>query len=444
MSSTKDRITATVIFLATFLVFRLSPVETVFDSRYEMFFSQQLLRNHSFSAPAQAFAELQSHKPGQIHQRGADLPYQLVQVGDRFYYSFPPGSVILSVPYVAVTNAFGIFATDEHGVYDNKGESRIQKGLAALLMGGLCALVFLSSRLVLSRPWSLLITIGTAFGTQVWSTASRAMWSQTWGIFLLELALCMVLQTDVKQTRLRPILLGTCLSWMYFVRPTFSVSIVGITLYVLIYRRATVLPLVTTGVCWLAAFLAWSQYHFGHFMPNYYSDYPFAAAFLWPGVAGSLFSPSRGLFVFVPILAFVIYLCARYGANGRRSLLLIAAGVSLAHLVVISLFPVWYGGHCYGPRYTTDLVPWLTLLAILGMEARQNWRRNNAAKDSRLRLGAEWGVAIPLLICSIILNGIGALWLSALWWNVRPTNIDEDHQRLWDWKHPQFLGAPND
>src|SRR5436305_1166860 len=136
MGSNKDRIWVAIIFLATFVVFRLSPIHTVFDSRYEMLFSQQLLWNHSFSLDSRAFPELQSHQLGQVHRPGADLPYHLVQVGERFYYLFPPGSVILSIPYVAVANAFGISAADENGVYDNRGETRIEAGLAALLMAG--------------------------------------------------------------------------------------------------------------------------------------------------------------------------------------------------------------------------------------------------------------------------------------------------------------------
>src|SRR5436309_15470355 len=108
MYSKKDILHAGIVFIAAFSVFRFSPIHTVFDSRYEMMFTQQLLWNHSFSLDSHAFPELQSHQLGQIHTGGVDLPYQLVQVGERFYYKFPPGSVILSMPYVALANVFGI------------------------------------------------------------------------------------------------------------------------------------------------------------------------------------------------------------------------------------------------------------------------------------------------------------------------------------------------
>jgi hypothetical protein len=441
----KDLISAAVIFVAIFAIFRVSPIHTVFDSRYEMLFSQHLLWNHSFSLEDRAFRELQSRKAGEVLQSGVDLPYQLVQVGERFYYLFPPGSVILSMPYVALANAMGISARDQNGMYDERGETGIEEGLAALLMAGLSVIVFFTSRLILSLNWSLLITAATALATPVWSTASRAMWAHTWGIFILGIVIWLVVRAEVKQAHLRPVLLATCLSWLYFVRPTFSVAIVGIGLYILIYRRAAFLPFVMTGCAWLAAFIGYSEYHYSKILPPYYrlNSLQFTDSF-WEALPGHLISPSRGLFIYVPVLIFVVYLLLRYHATSRLRLIILAVGTVVVHLVAISLLPSWHGGHCYGPRYSTDLVPWFALLAMLGVEARLRWREQNPQQDGGLRVRMEWIVALLLLGCSVMLNGIGAFSDEVWWWNGRPSNIDHDLKRLWDWRHPQFLGAPDD
>jgi hypothetical protein len=404
-----------------------------------------LLWKHSFSLEPRTFPELQSRKPGQIHQRGIDLPYQLVQVGERSYYFFPPGSAILSMPYVAVANAMGISAIDQNGIYQERGEVRIQKRLAALLMAGLSVIVFLTSRLILSFGWSLLITAATAFGTQIWSTASRAMWTQTWGIFILGFVIWLILRTETKQARLRPVLLATCLSWLYFVRLTFSGSIVAIALYVLIYHRAIFLPFLMTGCVWLAAFIGYSEYHFGRLLPPYYqADRLCFTNSFWEAFPGNLISPSRGLFIYVPVLAFLAYLLVRYRRSCRPRLVVMAVGVVLIHLVAISLVLPWNGGHCYGPRLSTDLVPWFALLGMLAVEARLRWRENNPAQDSLFRVRTEWSFAMLLLVCSVTLNGIGAISLDAWRWNALPTNVDQDSSRVWDWRHPQFLGVPRD
>ena len=445
MGSNKDRICVAIIFLATFVVFRISPIHTVSDSTYEMMFSEQLLRNHTFSFDRSAFPSLQSKNPGQVHRGGVDQPYQIDQVGERFYYLFPVGSVILSMPYVALANVMGTSAIDQNGIYDNRGESRIEAGLAALLMAGFSVIIFLTARLLLPFRWSLLVVTATAFGTQIWSTASRAMWSHTWGVFILGLVIWLIVRTETKQTRLSPVLLATCLMWSYFVRPTFSISIAGIALYLVIYHRAILLSFAVTACLWLGCFVAYSRYHFGQPLPPYYQsrNFRFGLSF-WEGFAGTLISPSRGLLIYVPVLMFVAYLLVRYRQALRTRLFILSISVVGAHLILISGFILWYAGHCYGPRLSTDLVPWFALLGMLAIEARLQWREKNPTQDSVLRLRTEWGFAALLLVCSATLNGIGAISRDASAWNVRPTNIDEDVGRLWDWKHPQFLGASRD
>jgi hypothetical protein len=314
-------------------------------------------------------------------------------------------------------------------------------------MAGLSVMIFLTSRLILSSLWSLLITAAATFGTPVWSTASRAVWSHTWGIFILGFVLWFLVRAEVRQARLRPVLLATCLSWLYFVRPTFSVAIVGITLYVFIYHRQVFLPFVITGCVWLAAFVGFSEYHFGELLPLYYrcqwDGFRFATSFP-EGLAGSLISPARGLFVYVPIVIFVAYLLVRYRKTLRLRLAVLAASVICLHLLLISAYGPWHAGHSYGPRYSTDLVPWFALLGMLAVEARLRWRAANRLADSVVRVGAEWSVALLLLVCSVTLNGIGAIWADSWRWNQVPTDINQDLGRLWDWRHPPFLGMPND
>ena len=441
MPSRRDLIIATVVFAATFWVFKLSPIHTLADSKFEMLFSQQLLWNHSFSVGPEAFPELQSRPPERL-QRGVDFPYHLERVGDRFYYWFPPGSTILSMPYVALENARGISARDQNGKYNVIGDTRIQAGFAALLMAGLSATTYFTARLFLYSGWSLLITLSIAFGTPVWSTASRTLWIHTWGIFILSVVVWMIAKAETMGAKLRPVFLATCLSWLYFVRPSFGISILAITLYVFFFNRAIFLPFILTGCSWLAAFLAYSLYHFGRLQPLYYRAQPGSLQFgssFFEGLAGTLVSPARGLFIYVPIVIFIGYLLFRYRTELRPRLTKLAAGTVCVHLIIISSYARWYGGHCYGPRYCSDIIPWFALLSILGIEARLKWRATSGIDDSRIRVRAEWGVAMLLLIWSITLNGIGASSIQASAWNGVPTDIDQDRGRLWDWKHPPFL-----
>ena len=47
--------------------------------------------------------------------------------------------------------------------------------LAAILMGGFAALSYFTARLLLTVPWSIVVALVSAFGTQVFSTASRSI-----------------------------------------------------------------------------------------------------------------------------------------------------------------------------------------------------------------------------------------------------------------------------
>lgn len=441
MPDAKERTVAAVIFLTSFLVFLLARVHPVSDSRYAMLFSQQLLWNHSFSVEPRAIPELQPPGSGApASEPATNNPYQVIRVGERVYHWYPPGVAILSMPFVALANAFGVSAIDQNGIHDQRAENHIQRVLAPLLMAGLSVIIFFTSRLIIPFGWSVLVAVAAAFGTQVLSTASRVVWSQTWGILILGFVIWLIIRSEVTKARLRPVLLATCLSCLYFVRPTFGVAIVAITIYVLFYQRRIFLAFVLTGCIWLGAFIGYSHYLFREPLPAYYHSFHWHLHLFRDGFPANLVSPSRGLFIFVPVLGFVIYLFMRYRPWCKPRLVVMAATVAFVHLVLISGAHGWHGGHCYGPRLSTDLVPWFALLGMLAIKTRLEWRERNPQRDSLFRRRTEWSVALVLLLCSVVLNGIGATRYDTWWWNALPTNIDKDLNRVWDWRHPQFLG----
>jgi hypothetical protein len=106
-------------------------------------------------------------------------------------------------------NMVGISAASPEGSYGREGEAKIEASLAALLMAGRSSVIFFTGRLLLPFWWSLLVSYGSAFGTQIWSTASRALWSDTWGIFILGVMVWMLVGVECKRYQLRPILLAT-------------------------------------------------------------------------------------------------------------------------------------------------------------------------------------------------------------------------------------------
>jgi hypothetical protein len=428
------------IFILTCSIFILSHNHQVADSKYSMLVSESLLHHGTFTLDSYVFPDA-----GKLNGAGWGGIYQLEPVDGHVYYYFPPGSSILSLPWVALMNAFGISAATADGTHNLHSETIIQASLAAILMAAFACLVFFTSRLLLPLIWSVLIAFGTAFGTQVLSTASRGLWSDTWGILLLGLAVYMLLAHECGRRGIRPMLLATLLAWSYLVRPTNSLVVVAVTAYIFFFCRPLFIRYLAVGMAWLAAFIAYSRINFGHTLPSYFLVSRLDFHSFWIGLAGNLISPSRGLLIFVPIILFLIYLSIRYASElPSPRLAMLCLFIMVAHLIVVSGFSPWYGGHCFGPRYTASLVPWFALLGILAIKARVSWREKHELARYSRRWKTEIAFGVTLLLISVFINARGAMNRATALWNVIPVNVDEHPERVWDWRHPQFLATRRD
>lgn len=432
-----DLVVGAAIFIVTLFVFWRSPVPQIADSNYSMLVSESLLHHGSFALDHYAIPGVNSSLPTEPQPNYN--AYQLQVKDGHIYYFFPVGSSVLSVPFVAVMNLVGVSAVDEKGVFDYLGEVRIEVNLAALLMAGLAALFFFTSRLLLPLRWSVLIALGGALGTQVFSTASRGLWSDTWGIFLLGVVIWMLVANERGTRPLNPILLASLLAWTYFVRPTYCIPIIAISVYLLVSYPSLFKRYAITGAAWFVGFILYSRYQFGQMLPDYYQAIRLTFDSFRVAFAGNLISPSRGLLIFVPVLAFIVYLLVRYAKElPHRRLVVLAVSIIIVHLIVVAGFVPWWGGHCYGPRYTTGLVPWFVLLSILAVKAGLTAQEKYGSKTT-LEWRVECVVGLLLLACSVAINGNGAVNRRTGNWNLRPVNIDERPERVWDWRDPQFL-----
>ncbi|MDT4896042.1 MAG: hypothetical protein QOH25_1119 [Acidobacteriota bacterium] len=431
---------ALLIFALTLSIFLFSRIRQVTDSSYSMLVSQSLIEHGSFQLDRYA---LPRHEP---QERGYYISlgpiYQLEIARGHIYYHLPPGSSILSTPFVAVLNLLGISAANPDGTYDPRGEMIIEAGLAALLMATLAVIFFYTARRLLPVAWSAVVALGGALGTQVYSTASRALWSETWGILLLGIVIYLLLRNEIGKREFNPILLATLLSWMYFVRATFSVHIFATTIYLLVFHRRLFLRYAVTGAAWLAGFVLYSWLNFGQLLPNYYRASRLQFDVFWEALAGNLISPSRGVLVYVPVLFFVAFMLVRYRRHlAHQRLVWLALAVIVGHIIIVSSFNHWWGGHSFGPRFTTGLVPWFVLLGILGTNAMLKWREERGATISRVGWRAQLACGALLLLISAFINTRGATSHAAWLWNSRPVGIDEHPERLWDWRQPQFLAG---
>jgi hypothetical protein len=84
---------------------------------------------------------------------------------------------------------------------------------------------------------------------------------------------------------------------------------------------------------------------------------------LWEGIAGQLFSPGRGLFLYCPILLLSLWgavpLFRRFPAEA-----LLAFSIIVIHLLLYGKWFMWHGGYAWGPRFMIPTLPfWAIFLA---------------------------------------------------------------------------------
>ena len=436
----RDSVIAVSLFALALVVFLRAPIHDVTDSAYSMLASESLLRRHTFTLDQYSLPRYQPKHYVDYVSNGK--LYTIELANDHLYYFFPPGNLVLSAPFVAVFNAFGVSAANPDGTYNPEGEATIEYVLAALLMAALTVIFFYTGRLLLPLAWSIVVALGGAFGTQIFSTASRVLWTDTWGTLLLGIALWMILRRETRKAELNSAVLATLLAWLYFVRPTFAVHIIAITIYVLLCQRKYFVGYALTGASWFVLFLLYSWHNFHHLLPSYYRASRLYFGVFWTALAANLVSPGRGLLVYVPVLFFIAYLLVRY----RRQLvypriIVMALFVTVVHLAVMSCFGHWWGGYSYGPRFSTGLVPWFVVVAILGVQARRLWIEKHSEAVTQLIRGLEASAGVVLLLASVAINGLGAVDRNTVLWNVRPRNIDLHPERNWDWRQPQFLAG---
>jgi hypothetical protein len=149
---------------------------------------------------------------------------------------------------------------------------------------------------------------------------------------------------------------------------------------------------------------------------------------LLEGAVGTLFSPNRGLFIFSPWIAVALGLALvpavarRLAAHGLVCWLLAAV---VPYFLLLSKYAVWWGGHCFGPRYWTDVIPLFAIVLAFGLEGMPANAR---------ALGAVLALTIGF---SIGVQAIGAFCYPSTW-NQLPENVDLHHQRLWDWRDTEL------
>jgi len=420
-----DGLIAVLIFLFCFSMFRLAPVHQILDSKFISVVSHSVIHSGSVALP-------DNFAPA----RRARQIYTLRPVGDKTYHFFSSAPGVLNAPFVALFEISGVRSVGADGRFLGHNEQRMLRFVAAFLAAVLCSVLFMTARVWLPPSWALGLTLAFAFGSQIFSTISRPYWSHSWSTLFLAGALLLLVAPRFRGRNGSYVLISTLLCWAYFCRPPLSLAIAGVAVFIFLARRRFFLPFMTTGMVWAALFVFYSFQTFESWLPPYFLSSHLKSGRLaggllvtsYPeGMLGTLLSPGRGLFVYVPLAALTLFVVIRrWRWIPEKALAATGLGVCLAHWQLVSMFRNWWGGQSFGPRLMSDLVPWIFLLAVLAVAALRA-----AGADGQFRWTSLKLTVVALAItASIFINARGA-WV-------------QDTQRgagIWNWRYPQFMAG---
>lgn len=406
-----------VIFILAIAVF-LGPVRyTKGDANYSLLASESLIKHGTLA--------LDAYCP---IIKDCASNYRIMQVNGHYYDYLPAGSTIISTPFVAVANMFGVSMV--------KYEDYTQRVLVYFSLLATAFLLYSIASRFLSTRSTVFISLSFLFGTSIISTLGAALWSHDIAMVCSLSAILFSLKLSLDGNKKHAVTVCLFLFLAYFCRPTLSLLAPFVLLFIFSYDKKSAIKCAVYLGLFLCAFFLSNHYIYGTFSTPYYLHMLAGtekSTWVSDALYGMLFSPSRGLFVFSPFLLILLLLGFGYKkmAAYKKSWMWVAIAWPILHWISVSQFSDWWAGYAFGPRYMVDCLPGIFVLCIAAWPMR-----------SRIYLNFLLILSIGL---SVFINTVQGRFNidAAINWNKDfPTenkNVYADHLRksLFDWSSSQ-------
>jgi len=417
------------IFSAVFFTHLKSRVTNFTDSRWTIHQAMSLIKEGKLTLDQYA---------GLV----APDDYRVYRKDGHVLSIYPAGTTLLILPIVFISDKALKFCChfDLYDYLKNNAPTTesivplLEKLISSAIVALTAVFIFLISRLFLSVPKSLLLAFIFSFCTSAWSTASRSLWQHGPIMLMLAGAIFYLLRYGPKGLLVAyPALLFSCL-----IRPTSIIFLFGLFLYTAFtYRKRLPKGFLLLAVMFIPLVRLLIDKDFSYSYGNFFDPKVIFSQFFslkYLGVLVSyLISPNRGLLVFSPILLFSFYgVFIKLKMKDFHAIDWLLLGIILAHFFVTLAFDYGYwGGHSFGPRYFTDIIPCLIYFlipALNRLSALRGWKRVLFSSSF-----------VFLMMFSFFVHFRGANIDGTWLWNIYPVDIHSSLSRAWDWQDMQFL-----
>ncbi|MGH9351579.1 MAG: hypothetical protein ACRD2G_05385 [Terriglobia bacterium] len=304
----------------------------------------------------------------------------------------------------------------------------LMEKISASFLAVLSALVlYLAVRRVAPLQTSLIVTLAYGVASPTWVISSQALWKHGVGELSFAFLLYALVRDSASHTY--PVWVGAALAVAAANTPPEGIMILPFLVY---FGRRSITsllrfltPLVAVGI----PVVLYNWYFLGNPLMTYpaYASAPDHAATFFvrtsfaDAFAGLLVSPGRGLFIYVPWTVFAIWGAVRIWRSrnyawGRY----LIVGIVLVFLGYAK-FSGWWAGWCFGPRYLTNLMPFLAFFLV------PVWPR--IEKQSVLK-----AAFVLAFLAAVWIEVVGAFCYPSGHWDSVPVSVDRAPGRLWDWR----------
>jgi hypothetical protein len=349
------------------------------------------------------------------------LNFQVIETEPRgkIYRVFagPVLSGIFATPVYGAAWLLGLPITRYSIAYLGKLAATIYSALSVVF-------IFLLLKELLPRKAAVAFSLIYAFGTCTWVVSSQSLWRHGLSQCLLAVSLYCLFKASARPAYAG--FAGFFLSLATVNRYPDGVIALIMFIYVLHRHRSQVIKFLAFSLPALLFFLIYNWFYFA--TPFRFGTCGYFLKFnsaLLPGLAGILFSPNRGLFVFSPFFLFSVVGAVIVWKKGGPDKILYRylTGAIGLFIILVSKWQMWWGGHSYGYRLLVDLTP---LLMVLSVPA---YRRLKTRRWARV-------LFILTAAVSCLIQLLGALYYED-YWNSK-ARIDRYPERVWRVKNGQF------
>ena len=342
----------------------------------------------------------------------------LLQKGGHDYYYFPMGSSLFALPIVATLYYLGVDVL----AHDHE----LQVVMAAICGVSIFLLMSRIARFFLTPTQGAFVALLFWVSTSLSSSLATAYWSHDVAVLFGLLAIYGGFNPRIQ--RHSWFFIGLAMFLAYLSRPTLALLSPCLLGFMVGRNLRWGISAALTLAFFLLCFVLFSEMEWQQPLPDYYLPSRLESGEFWVALLGNLISPGRGIIPF-SLMLFVLPIFSVRRSNtirGYRGWWAVAVLWPMLHWVIISKFPHWYGGHCYGPRLMVDVLPALFIVFLFYWPQRvpNFWRSS---------------VLIAVALFSIWVNAYQGLRNpETRIWNIRP-NIASHPEHLFDWTYPQFL-----